>query len=197
MSHEECHKIYQAGKTLLVKSKLVHFDGHSFVDEKDEDQCELYWSRHFDEDFGRYMAWVWFSVGAENLAKAALVCNGKLTAEKVNFDFPFYSPVIDETEWIEEVLKPKMGNSLSERAYNYNYRSLGNLVGKLGKLNQVGEAEKKCLTAAYKYLTAVIRNRDAHTYVENVRRKDFPAVKGLFVPAFNTLLRTMSTKDHL
>ena len=46
----------------------------------------------------------------------------------------------------------------------------------------LAEAEGKELKAAYKYLTQVIRNRDAHSYIENQRRQDFPELE--------TILRT-------
>ena len=42
----------------------------------DDSEFEEYWREEFHSEFGRYMAWVLFSVGAENLAKAACVCNG-------------------------------------------------------------------------------------------------------------------------
>ena len=70
---------------------------------------------------------------------------------------------------------------------------------KLDKLSQkrgVLETEASELKAAYKYLTQAIRNRDAHSYIQNKRRRDFPAVEGVFVSAFNTLVRTMEDKGH-
>ena len=70
---------------------------------------------------------------------------------------------------------------------------------KLDELSQksgTSETVSKDLKAAYKYLTQAIRNRDAHSYIENERRKDFPAVEGIFLAAFNTLVQTMKDKGH-
>ena len=197
MSHEECQKLYGAGKDLLIKSGLVQFEDRAFMGKEDDGEFEQYWG-HFDERFGRYMAWVWFSVGAENLAKAALVCSGKLKRKKDYLGLRFYSPGIDEAEWVDEVLKSNKRKSQlgPGEAYNYNYKNLGDLVCRLGELDHTEESEKKRLKAAYRYLSSVIRNRDAHTYVEDVRREDFPAVRGLFVPAFNALLQTMTGRGH-
>ena len=195
MNHEECQTLLDAGKTLLLNSGLVLFDAHSFAGREDDSEFKQY-AGCFHERFGRYMAWVWVSVGAENLAKAALVCNGKLEREKRNLGFRFYRPETDGLEWMDEVLNREQRQFGQEEAYNYDYKSLGQLVSRLGKLGQIKEPEKKRLMVAYKYLTAVIRNRDEHTYVKNVRRNDFPAVKGLFVPAFNALLKAMDPDEH-
>ncbi len=69
--------LFDASKALLEKSGLVSWDGQAFVPTaQGSNDCdfERYWSRQFHERFGRYMAWVLFSVGAENLAKAACAC---------------------------------------------------------------------------------------------------------------------------
>ena len=75
MDHYECGNLFGASRRLLEGSGLVRYDYGSFESNSDEEKLEKCWREGFDEEFGRYMAWVWFSVGAENLAKAALVCN--------------------------------------------------------------------------------------------------------------------------
>ena len=98
------------------------------------------------------------------------------------------------------VLQPEQGAYDSEEAQKYEYGSLGCIwkckLDKLSIESGIAEAEGKELKAAYKYLTQAIRNRDAHSYIEHKRRKDFPAVEGVFVPAFNTLVRAMKDKGH-
>ena len=69
-------------------------------------------------------------------------------------------------------------------------------LDELSACRGIAAIESKRLKAAYKYLTQAIRNRDAHSYIENQRRKDFPAVEGLFVPAFNTLVQAMKGNGH-
>ena len=83
MSHLECEKLFQASKALFFRSGLIHFCGQTFLASRNEVGFNAYWKRTFDPQFGRYMAWVLFCVGAENLAKAACVCNC-LTEESDN-----------------------------------------------------------------------------------------------------------------
>ena len=75
MNHEDCKELFEAGQTLLEKSSLANFSNRRFVARNDEQIIERDWAAQFDPRFGRYMAWVLFVVGAENLAKAACVCS--------------------------------------------------------------------------------------------------------------------------
>jgi hypothetical protein len=68
-------ELFEAGQTLLEKSGLANFSNRRFVARNDEQIIERDWAAQFDPRFGRYMAWVLFVVGAENLAKAACVCS--------------------------------------------------------------------------------------------------------------------------
>ena len=75
MSHADCQILFEAGKALVEKSGLATYCGQDFVACDDESAFNKYWKENFHQEFGRYMAWVLFLVGAENLAKAACVCN--------------------------------------------------------------------------------------------------------------------------
>ena len=75
MTHEKCQKLFEAAQALIEISGLAHYCGSRFVSCDDMDNFENYCQEKFHSTFGRYMAWVLFSVGAENLAKAACVCN--------------------------------------------------------------------------------------------------------------------------
>lgn len=193
MSHYECGKLYEASKRLLEGSRLVRYCAGSFLINGDEEGLEACWRENFDPDFGRYMAWVWFSVDAENLVKAALVCNCLLKARKPNDSYPVYWHDIGKESWIEEVLGTR-------RNAGGGYGELGDIwkckLDELSDMRRHTEAEGKELKAAYKYLTQAIRNRDAHSYVANQRRRDFLAVEPIFVPAFNTLVQTMKDRGH-
>ena len=193
MNHYECGNLFLASKRLLEGSGLVRISNDTLVCNSDEEGLEKFWRENFDQDFGRYMAWVWFSVGAENLVKAALVCNGLLEQNQENSRYPFYWRDTDKGEWVYKVLQ-------SRRGPGGGYPTLGLIwQEKLDKLCQergIAEAEGKGLKAAYKYLTQAIRNRDAHSYKENERRKDFPAVEEIFVPAFDKLVQAMKDKGH-
>ena len=193
MSHYECGNLFRASKALLQGSGLVRYRNDTFACNSDEEGLERRWREDFDQDFGRYMAWVWFSVGAENLAKAALICNRLLEQKRENARYPFYWRDSDRDIWVDEVLKYR-------RNAGGGYGSLGDIwkckLDELSKKRGIIEAEGKELKAAYKYLTQAIRNRDVHSYIENERRKDFPAVEEIFVPAFRTLVQTMKDEGH-
>ena len=199
MTHSECRNLFEASKSLLVKSGLVHYCGHSFVCKNPENELEDYWKKNFDCEFGRYMAWVWFSVGAENLVKAALVCHG-LKVKPKKLGYPEYSHNTDTESWVAKVLNPEKNAHGSEEAQKYDAGTLDKIWrSKLDGLSEKGivpDSQRDELKAAYRYLTEAIRNRDAHTYIQNQRRKDFPAVKGVFVSAFNTLVQTMKDNGH-
>ena len=193
MNHYECGNLFGAGRSLLESSGLVRYYGDSFVCNKDEGDFEEWWRVRFDPDFGRYMVWVWFSVGAENLVKAALVCNGLVEGEPQKLGYPVFSDETEKTSWIDQVLR-------SRESPQGGYGMLGDIwkvkLDKLSECRGIAETERKGLKAAYKYLTQAIRNRDAHSYIENQRRRDFPAVEGIFVPAFNTLVQAMKDNEH-
>ena len=200
MTHYECKNLFRAGKTLLEKSQLVLYTGQFFEGSSNYDQVEKHWCKNFDPHFGRYMAWVWFSVGAENLAKAALTCNRVITGKPKNLGYPIYADTQTKSDWMAEVLNPQKGAYGSLEAQKYEFGTLGDIwqskLDKLSDKREIPPDERKELKVAYKYLTQAIRNRDGHTYIENQRKKDFPAVKGVFVPAFNTLVQAMMDKGH-
>ena len=75
MSHSDCQLLFEAGQALVQKSGLARYSGPNFVACEDREGFNEYWKEGFHLKFGRYMAWVLFVVGAENLAKAACVCN--------------------------------------------------------------------------------------------------------------------------
>ena len=65
----------------MVKSGLVCWDGPALAFHpryQGDNDCafEKWWKQAIHPKFGRYMAWVLFVVGSENLIKAACVCNG-------------------------------------------------------------------------------------------------------------------------
>ena len=200
MTHHQCNNLFQAGKTLLEKSQLVLYTGQSFKGNSNYDKVKKHWCKNFDPQFGRYMAWVWFSVGAENLAKAALTCNGVITGKLTNLGYPIYNDTLTKSEWMAKVLKPQKGAYGSAEAQNYYFKTLDRIckfeLDKLSDMRGICPDERKELKVAYKYLTEAIRNRDAHTYIENVREKDFLAVAKIFKPAFNTLVQTMMDNGH-
>ena len=200
MTHCQCENLFQAGKTLLEKSGLVLCQGQSFECSNDQHELERRWEENFDPRFGRYMAWVWFSVGAENLVKAALTCNELITGKPTDLGYPIYAETLDKSAWMDQVLDPQPGAHGPSEAQKYEFGSLGDIwkckLDELCYKRDIPPDESKELKVGYKYLTQGIRNRDGHTYVENRRKKDFPAVGGIFVPAFNTLVETMTKNGH-
>ena len=80
MSHKDCDELFQAGTVLLEKSGLVRYcaQDHRFYARDDQTAFEEYHKKKFHPEYGQYMAWILFSVGAENLTKAACVCAKKI-----------------------------------------------------------------------------------------------------------------------
>ena len=146
------------------------------------------------------MAWVWFSVGAENLAKAALACHDLVEKETKCLGYPVYPGEADHASWVNTVLHPRKGAYGSGEAQKFEYGTLGCIwevkLDRLSKKRRFTGEKGDDLKAAYKYLAQAIRNRDAHSYVESKRKRDFPAVGGVFVPAFNTLAQAMIDEGH-
>ena len=83
MSHSDCQILFEAGKALVEKSGLANYYGQDFVAGDDEASFNKYWKANFHQEFGRYMSWVLFLVGAENLPKAACVCNQVLPVKSM------------------------------------------------------------------------------------------------------------------
>ena len=208
MAHSECACLLNASRALLKRSGLVNWTGEAFVatHQGNDDSCfENYAKNTFDPDYGRYICWVLFSVGAENLAKAACVCNGVVSQKVSSLGYPKYDDAKPVMGWVEKVLNESMSASdLPAEKYYY-----GNLekywkptkhrkahLDALCDKRDVVPNDRKLLIASYKYLTQAIRNRDAHTYVPEQRQKNYPAVQPIFVPSFNTLVCTMKCNGH-
>ena len=76
MSQSDWQNLFDAGKALVEKSGLARYCGQGFITCGNEAEFKRYWKKKFDPTYGRYMAWILFEVGAENLAKAACVSWG-------------------------------------------------------------------------------------------------------------------------
>ena len=205
MDHSKCRPLFEASKALLGKSGLVRWNDQTGMfapkhPSNNDSEFEKFWKARFHQEFGRYIAWVLFSVGAENLAKAACVCNGVVHGKEITLKYPRYTDDIPVTDWVDIVMDGNCSDSDVTRAINYKYESLGDYwncyLPKLCEKKEVCPKKTRHVKASYKYLTAVIRNRDVHTYIPAERRRDFPAVKPIFVPAFNILVETMKKNQH-
>lgn len=211
MTHSMCGSLFEASKSLLENSGLIVWDGKTFVAQhpgKNDAEFEEYAKAKFDSTYGRYMCWVLFSVGAENLAKAACVCNKivKVVADPPKLPYPRYKHCLSPAAWASKVLNESWDYGDPPQPEKYNYGTLEKYWKSDNKLKAYFESliEKQCvnaehrtlLLASYKYLTQAIRNRDAHTYIADQRRRDYPAVEPIFVPAFKTLVNTMKDNGH-
>ena len=125
MDHDQCQLLFDAGRALIEKSGLASYDSTRFVACTNQEAFNDYWKKYFGPEFGRYMAWVLFSVGAENLAKAACVCWGVLKEH------------------------PKGGPSLEHYT-----RKKGHFAKLLCKAGLIGDAERT-LKNGYKSLTDI------------------------------------------
>jgi hypothetical protein len=216
VSHTECGKLFDAGRAAIGQSGLATWKDGAFHPCGCESDFEKYWEQHFHPEFGRYMAWVMFSVGAENIAKAAFVCNGLLKSKLRDAGYSPH-PSDDLGLWLKSIVNAPLDQlsiyeaDIPGRAVVYEYRTLGTHLGlrekKKGKPSTfdrlvdkhpaiAGTSKEDVLWASYRYLTDVIRNRDTHTYVKEVRKSNFPLVNILFVPSFNVLVSTMQARSH-
>ena len=206
MDHSKCGPLFEASKALLGKSGLVRWNDQTGMfapkyPSNNDSEFEKCCKARFHQDYGRYIAWVLFSVGAENLVKAACECNGVVQrGQPIPWKYPRFMASIPVTDWVDMVMDDKCSDSGLIRATKVDYQTLGDYwkshIRGLCKLREICLEETRHLIASYKYLTQVIRNRDAHTYIEDERRRDFPAVKPIFVPAFNILVETMKKNQH-
>ena len=94
MDHSKCPSLLEASKALLTKSGLSRWSGQTFAfaptyQGNDDSAFENYCNAEFHPKFGRYTAWVLFSIGEENLAKAACVCNEvAVPGEEITMKYP-------------------------------------------------------------------------------------------------------------
>ena len=93
MNHAKCETLLEASKALLRKIGLARWDDQTFAfvpmyPGNEDYEFEEHWKEEFHSRFGRYMAWVLFSVGAENLAKAACVCNKVVRGKTTSLIYP-------------------------------------------------------------------------------------------------------------
>ena len=78
MSGSGCDSLFEARKALLESTGLARCGGQNLACEPmypgdDDSAFKKHSKKEFHYKFGRYMAWVLFSVGAEKQAKAACV----------------------------------------------------------------------------------------------------------------------------
>ena len=205
MDHSKCRPLFEASKALLRKSGLSCWSEQTVAfaptyQGKNDCEFEKFCKSKFHPKFGRYIAWLLFSVGAENLAKAACVCNEVVRGKEITLNYPRYTDSIPVTEWVKMVIDGDCSDGSLIRATKHYYQTLDKYwqgyLPRLCKKQEICSKKTRHLKASYKYLTEVIRNRDAHTYIADERRRDFPAVEPIFVPAFNILVETMRKNHH-
>ena len=166
MNHKDCVPLFNAANALMKKSGLVKYEPTGFVVRSSREVFEDYWKEDFGPQFGRYMAWILFAVGVENLIKAVCVCAEVLPVNR----------------------SPRLGHYLSANGEK------GHLVNVLEKTDLGGDAKCK-LVEWHKHFT-LIRNRDAHSYRANERDAAFSLVGDCFVPASEVLVAAMKRCNH-
>jgi hypothetical protein len=196
---------FTAGMWFLEHSQLVEWDKshHEFRARGGfEDKA-----RQLDAAFGRVACWTSFSIGAEYLLKGLLLAKGTEIRDQKK---TYAVPPQDRSEmqkWCRRMRRPNKQHPEIARPDLYAYYdTLGGLTA--GKLRpflaentpQAGTSKEvvdqydqdaDMVYAALELLANMIRNRDAHAYVPNVRSQHEWLVSSLFVPAFNVMLRWM------
>jgi len=179
----------EAGVALIVWSRLASWDGQNLqlvaLEETDFESRAGHKEVH--GTFGRLICWIAFGVGAEYLAKGALILNGcKPNAPAKSIRLP--QPGEDIENWMRLVNE----NDPSIRVSELGFGTLGNCH--VEKILSPGR-ERDFVSASMKLLAGTIRNRDAHRYAQNVRTSHFDLVRSLFVPAFNILLKSLDKAE--
>ena len=72
ITHEDCQRLFVAAQELVNISGLAHYTGSGFVACDNVARFEAHWKQKFHHRFGRYMAWVLFSVVAENASQGSI-----------------------------------------------------------------------------------------------------------------------------
>jgi len=189
-----------AGVALIRKSGLLGWDGSAFT-QVEKALFDKTWEK-VDCVFGRAALWNMFSIGAENLIKAVLLCNNvedvRKSKKKQVLDYPASTSPFELAKWADEVAS---GNDEAGEILVPQYGELGKIIGKSKKdskapLQDFFKSRSETITsddanlvfAAFDLLRDTIRNREAHAYVPNVRDAHFHLASELFRPAFNKLL---------
>ena len=184
-----------AAASLLDNSRLVEWspDLEQFVPTPHE-VFEFSIRRDVDAVFGRLMCWIFFSAGAEFLAKGLCLTRGvEIRREQ---EVPVH-PTGGIQAWVQQfrndwkscgTMKTTHFGTLAtltrDSPKTKTTAALKQLCSKVGAT----AAEKDRLLAAYELLARTIRNRDAHAYVAKVRDAHFPLVPELFADCFNLLV---------
>ena len=163
MNHSTCKRLFKASKALLTSSGLVRWNGNTFVathPTKDDSAFEKYARTKFHPCYGRYMCWVLFSVGAENLAKAACTCSGvvKIPNSPSKLPYPIYEDWLSLKDWGDKVLNGTRDENDPPQPEKYDFGDLGEYwqcekyLDKLCNKCKVLSDNRKMLKASYKYL---------------------------------------------
>ena len=195
MTSQEGWRQIRAGIALIQWSKLARWNsGKARFEPTSQDEFER-WAKKTHQDFGRLICWIAFSTGVEYLVKGVCLVRGEDIVETGKV-FKHPPKEGDLQNWISGVLENK--DDAKEEVQKF---------GALGKITQTGgclerilaetpEGERDLALASLRYLRRTIRNRDAHSYTQNVRAFHFYAVERVVLPALNTLLK-MVEQDTL
>lgn len=207
---------FVAGVGLIAASRLLVWDdfnsrfrmpGKHPVSGKQDEGFEAAWLR-FDSHFGRVVFWNTFSNGAEYLIKGLLLAYDLSDVRTLNTAAMTLQPspaqLSNLAVWAK--LVRKQDPSVFKPWARADYGSLSDALGapwKAMRKRMYGhlpkgssertnlESEADIIYAAFDVLRSSIRNRDTHAYVPNVRDNHQYLVEGLFLPAFNLVLKWM------
>lgn len=179
MDHSKCKDLFDASTALFEESGLITWDGNCFKPRypmQGDNHFEDWLKFRFNQNFGRYIGWVLFSVASENLIKAAFACMS------ISHEFSEYP--LDKT--LDALLRNRKKKSDKE---------MPSLLREMCLCASIDAVEIKAVETGYLNLKR-IRNRDVHRYERDKRRYNFHAVEDEFVPAFNVLLSIMKNGGH-
>lgn len=184
-----------AAASLLEKSGLVKWNPQvALFVPVDLQAFKSTWRDNLDPVFGRLMAWILFSAGAEFLAKGVCLVNGVEIREEL--DVPL-SPTVPIPTWAPGFRKNWRSAGTTKAT---KFGTMGNLTSYDKKTKVDAALKRLCsvvgatidqedlLLAAYDFLCRACRNRDAHAYVPKTRDSQFSLAAEIFPECFNMLM---------
>jgi len=188
----EAKRQIAAGIVLIKQSGLLELFQESNFSPKTISDFEDF-ATEIHPKFGRVRCWILFSTGVEYLCKGYLISKNSLAVSSKEKYKLARETDIDET-WVRDVVDRRS----SVLTQIDTYGTLGEVAQKIGNVlknySDVDENDADKVRSILHMLTDAIRNRDAHAYVENVRKEHH----GLVVPVCEAINIVMAAIDsHL
>jgi hypothetical protein len=180
-----------AGICLIVQSGLLKLSEENKFSVQEIHQFENFANEKHPK-FGRIMCWILFSTGVEYLCKGYLISKKSLTPTKAEKIKLAKESEINK-DWTEKVLarddKVVIVNEIYDQLGGVTQRIASVLIKKSEISSDIANKTRSVLGM----FTDAIRNRDAHAYMEDVRKDHFELTKPI-CEALNVVMGAIDAK---